>query len=137
MKKKLGFTLVEIMIVVAIIALLTAIAIPAFLTYRRDARRSLCINNQRNIEHAKEAYAISRNLPEDQDITWGEIGDYVGQVDYLYCPEFGTNGTYSTSAGTHAAAAGTIVGDVTGTNRVVCPWAEGVAQRHVYTPGEN
>jgi len=35
--KKMGFTLVEIMIVVAIIALLTTIAIPAFLKYRRDA----------------------------------------------------------------------------------------------------
>ena len=37
-----GFTLVEIMIVVAIIALLTAIAIPAFLQYRRDAQTSVC-----------------------------------------------------------------------------------------------
>ena len=137
MKKKLGFTLVEIMIVVAIIALLTAIAIPAFLTYRRDARRSLCINNMRNIEHAKEAFAISRNLTETTPVTWADIGPYVGQVAYLFCPENGTNQTYTVAVGGAAPAATVSVGDVSGTNRVACPWAGWSDGRHVYTPGEN
>ena len=54
-----GFTLVEIMIVVAIIALLAAIAIPSFLKSRQESRKSSCINNLRLIEHAKQQWATT------------------------------------------------------------------------------
>jgi len=56
---KKGFTLVEIMIVVAIIALLAAIAIPSFMKSRQDSRRSACVNNLRLLDHAKQQLATS------------------------------------------------------------------------------
>ena len=131
MKKKLGFTLVEIMIVVAIIALLTAIAIPAFLRYREDARRSLCINNMRNVEHAKESYAISQNLSSRTPIHWTNIAGYLNLLvnedvtpvewEELTCPEVedDTEGdpiSYVYQVGDDDG----YIGDVSGTNRIYC-----------------
>lgn len=57
--KKSGFTLVEIMIVVAIIGLLAAIAIPSFVKARNTARTNACINNLRQIDSAKEQWAMA------------------------------------------------------------------------------
>ena len=54
-----GFTLVEIMIVVAIIALLAAIAIPSFMKSRTESRKSACINNLRLLDHAKQQWATA------------------------------------------------------------------------------
>ena len=59
MKQNKGFTLVEIMIVVAIIALLAAIAIPSFMKSRQDSRRSACVNNLRLLDHAKQQLATA------------------------------------------------------------------------------
>lgn len=55
---KKGFTLVEIMIVVAIIGLLAAIAIPSFMKARTTSQKNACINNLRQIESAKDQWAI-------------------------------------------------------------------------------
>ena len=56
--RKSGFTLVEIMIVVAIIGLLAAIAIPNFVKARTTAQQKACINNLRQIDGAKEQWAL-------------------------------------------------------------------------------
>src|SRR5580698_10528121 len=53
-----GFTLVEIMIVVAIIGLLATIAIPNFVRARLKAQQSACINNLRQIDGAKQTWAL-------------------------------------------------------------------------------
>jgi prepilin-type N-terminal cleavage/methylation domain-containing protein len=63
MKKlnKKGFTLVEIMIVVAIIGLLAAIAIPSFVSARTKSQTNACINNLRQIDGAKDQYALEND----------------------------------------------------------------------------
>jgi len=65
---KKGFTLVEIMIVVAIIGLLAAIAIPSFMRARLTSQKNACINNLRQIEAAKDQYALENGLTNGASI---------------------------------------------------------------------
>ena len=53
-KRNQGFTLVEIMIVVAIIAILAAVAIPNFIKYRQNSQAAACVSNLKQIEAAVE-----------------------------------------------------------------------------------
>jgi prepilin-type N-terminal cleavage/methylation domain-containing protein len=70
-----GFTLVEIMIVVAIIGLLAAIAIPNFIKARETAQKNACIANLRQISGAKTLWALDSG-PGDPD--WGDlVPDYI------------------------------------------------------------
>jgi prepilin-type N-terminal cleavage/methylation domain-containing protein len=68
-----GFTLVEIMIVVAIIALLAAIAVPGFLRARKRSQASKILNDLRMIDSAVDQYAIE---------TSRKTGDVVGTADW-------------------------------------------------------
>ena len=93
MKKmnKKGFTLVEIMIVVAIIGLLAAIGIPSFQKARAGSRKNACINNLRQIESAKEQWAMENNGVAGQSVTTANAGEYIkGGWSALECPEGGT-----------------------------------------------
>ena len=76
--QKQGFTLVEIMIVVMIIGLLAAIALPGFQKARESSQENACINNLRVIEGAKDQYAIEEGLTTGDGINWNAI---VGEDD--------------------------------------------------------
>jgi prepilin-type N-terminal cleavage/methylation domain-containing protein len=82
MQKKSGFTLVEIMIVVAIIGLLATLAIPSLLKARSVSRANACINNLRMIDHAKQQAATALNWPETQAIAAGS-GEEVQVLSYV------------------------------------------------------
>ncbi len=67
---KTGFTLVEIMIVVAIIGLLAAIAIPNFVRSRAKSQATACINNMRQIDSAIEQFSLEHGLKAGDAISW-------------------------------------------------------------------
>ncbi|HEY1581560.1 MAG TPA: prepilin-type N-terminal cleavage/methylation domain-containing protein, partial [Chthoniobacterales bacterium] len=87
-KKRGGFTLVEIMIVVAIIALLAAIAVPGFLRARKRSQASRVINDLRLIDSAVDQYAIENNKT---------TGTTVGTKDWTQYMKSGSN-LYNTGA---------------------------------------
>lgn len=79
-----GFTLVEIMIVVAIIALLAAIAVPGFLRARKRSQASRILNDLRMIDAAVDQYAIETNRATGFAVTSAEWTKYVKKGSSLY-----------------------------------------------------
>ena len=75
--RKAGFTLVEIMIVVAIIGLLAAIAIPNFVRARSSAQTNACINNLRQMDAAVNQYALETRLASSAPYTLANILPYI------------------------------------------------------------
>lgn len=89
-KNSKGFTLVEIMIVVAIIGLLAAIAVPNFVQARQTARTNACINNLRLIDAAKEQLALEDNLATGDPAPVADLADYLkGGWGGVVCPAGG------------------------------------------------
>lgn len=94
-RRRKGFTLIEIMIVVLIIAVLLAIAIPNFLRARETSRAKSCASNLRQMETAKEQWAMDTKASATATPTAANLVDeYMkGTADTL--PECPSNGTYT------------------------------------------
>lgn len=82
--KRAGFTLVEIMIVVAIIALLAAIAVPGFLRARKRSQASKIINDLRLVDAAVDQYAIERGKKTDDIVLVADWTAYIKKDTNLY-----------------------------------------------------
>ena len=82
--KRGGFTLVEIMIVVAIIALLAAIAVPGFLRARKRSQASKILNDLRMIDSAIDQYAIETTKTTGASVDIVDWTNYVKKDSVLY-----------------------------------------------------
>jgi len=90
-----GFTLVEIMIVVAIIGLLVVIAIPNWVHAREQSQKNSCINNLRQISGAVQQWALETKQPADATPTVPDIVPYLRNV--VTCPAGGVSATLGSS----------------------------------------
>ena len=88
-KNRGGFTLVEIMIVVAIIALLAAIAVPNFLRARKRSQATRILEDLRIVDSAIDQYAIENNKSSGDTVVWTDIQKYLKNGSVLY----NSNGT--------------------------------------------
>jgi len=100
MSGKSGFTLVEIMIVVGILGLLAAISIPNFIRARTRSQMSVCINNLRQIESAKQTWAMENRQASSAVPQKSDIDPYIGRAgnaNNVVCPSGGAGATFTTS----------------------------------------
>src|SRR5256885_3052799 len=84
LKRSGGFTLVEIMIVVAIIALLAAIAVPNFLRSRKRTQATRILEDLRMLDHAVDQYAIDTAKLSGVNPSWADLKPFLKKDTVLY-----------------------------------------------------
>ena len=82
-KNRGGFTLVEIMIVVAIISLLAAIAVPNFLRARKRSQATRILEDLRIIDAAIDQYAIETNKAGGGTVNWADVQNYLKKAQWF------------------------------------------------------
>ena len=110
--RQLAFTLVEIMIVVAIIGLLAAIAIPNFVKARATSQANACINNLTKIEAAANQFALEKSKKTGDSVTYpDDLTPYIKMNSGGSIPPCPAGGTYSytTVGGLAACSLGSTV----------------------------
>jgi len=93
--KKSGFTLVEIMIVVAIIGLLAAIAIPNFVRARTTSQQNACINNLRQMDGAVQQWALENKQSAGASVSLTAIKPYIKMDSNGNIPACPAGGSYT------------------------------------------
>ncbi len=100
MRARNGFTLIELMVVVLIMGILTAIATPQWISARERSRQRACIQNLREIEQAKDTYAMAAHIAEGATVNSSDIVPTYIRGTFPTCPNGGTYtiGVVGTSA---------------------------------------
>jgi prepilin-type N-terminal cleavage/methylation domain-containing protein len=102
-----GFTLVEIMIVVALIGLLVSVAIPNFVHARTTAQQNACINNLRQIDGAAQTWALENNKGPGDQYTLSLIKPYIKLNSNSNIPGCPAGGVYNGAGPIYVSAAPT------------------------------
>ncbi len=76
-RKASGFTLLEILIIVVIVGMLVALALPFWFRAQSNTAKNTCINNLRIVSIGKELFAITENMPNGTVVTSDEIAPYL------------------------------------------------------------
>lgn len=87
---KRGFTLVELMMVICIIGMLLAIAVPSFLQQRTRSQVTSCQENLRVIQAAKQRWAMENNKGATSTPTWDDLSPMFIKGKKPSCPAGGT-----------------------------------------------
>ncbi len=111
-KKNKGFTLVEIMIVVAIIALLSAIAVPNFLRARKRSQATRVLEDLRLVEAAKDQWALEKNKKGSDTVLPNDLKGYFKPGSHIITPPAGTDPVAGAEEGEVSALYDTIGNEI-------------------------